>query len=135
MGGIVVVDGGGELSDVFAGVVKIEDFNGSGKGQTTVFPNPCGSVAEIDDFLSSIKTTTESFLPEQDGDLAAALVGAGVAGGGRIAQGFSFLIASRLGEDATEFGLAGLCASVWLFAFDFFEFLAAHGVPVPSQLT
>jgi hypothetical protein len=54
LGGIVVVNRGGEFSDMFAGVVEVENFKGSGKGQSAVFPNPCGSVAEIDDFFGSM---------------------------------------------------------------------------------
>lgn len=79
---IVIVECGGELADVFAGVVEVEDFNRSGKSQAVVFfPNPCRPVPYEDDLLSPIKTAPAGFLMEQYGDLAPALVGAHVAGG------------------------------------------------------
>lgn len=123
----VVMDGGGELADMFTGVVEFEDLSGAGEGQAAVLPNPCGSVAEIYDLFGTAQSAAVRFLMEQHGDLAAALVGAGVTGGAGITQGLAFLIAHGLGEDATEFGLTGAGAAVGLFAFGSFEFVAAHG--------
>jgi len=124
---IVIVEGGGELADVFAGMIEVEDFNRTGEGQAAVFPNLCRPVPYEDDLPGPIKTTPAGFLMEQYGNLAAAFVGADVAGGIGIAHGLAFVVPDGLGKDATEFGLAGPGTAVFLFSFDPFEFRPAHG--------
>jgi len=42
----LVVDGGGELSYMFAGVVEVQDFNGIRESEACIFPNPRRTVAD-----------------------------------------------------------------------------------------
>ena len=71
---IFFVDGGGELPDMFAGVVEVEDFNSIREGEAGVFPNPRRTIANEDDPFGMVESAPPSFLMEQNGDLAASLV-------------------------------------------------------------
>ena len=134
-GRVVVVDGFGEFSDMFAGVVEVEDLDGVGEGLTGVFPNPRGAVSEEGDAFGVLEVAAEGFLMEEDGEVAAAFEGADIAGGVGIAQGCALGVAQGvalgvevgLGEDAAEFGLAGFWYAVWVFGFAVVEFGLAHG--------
>ncbi len=66
MGWVVIVDGRSELADVFAGVVKVEDFDGIREGLSAVFSSPRNA--------SSNRQPTD-FLPEApDGTSASGYV-------------------------------------------------------------
>jgi hypothetical protein len=46
---ILVVDGGGQLPEMFAGVIKIEAYDGIREGELCVFSNPSGPITDEDE--------------------------------------------------------------------------------------
>lgn len=120
-------EGSGEGSEVFGGVVEVEDLDGSGEVEAGVVPNPGGSVSEVDGLFYSSVTPAQGLVMEEGSDFAAAAHGADVAGGGGVADGFGVFVGGGLGEDAAEFGFAGFGSAVGLFSFVAFEFFLAEG--------
>jgi hypothetical protein len=118
---------GGKVADVFAGVVEVEDLPSIREVEPGIFPDPGGTIAEIDDFLCGGVTAPESFLAQQDAGHPAVFQSSTVAGGIWITQGLPLLIGDRLGEDAAEFQFPGVGAAIGLFNFDALELLPAHG--------
>lgn len=96
MAWILVVDGGGQLPEMFAGVVEFEDFDGIRKGEVGVFPNAGGTIAKKDHPFGMVESTPPSFLMEQDGDLAASLAGADIACWSPDRAGMAILVAQGL---------------------------------------
>ena len=119
------VEGAGECSEVFGGMIEVEYLYGFGEEDAGVFPDPGGSVTKEDDFLGVGEPASDGFGAELFAAGAAVFHGADVAGGVGIAHGVSFFIGDGLGEDAAEFGFAGAGGAVGLFAFASGEFFGA----------
>ena len=117
----------GEVAEVFHGVIEVEYLNGGREEETSVFPDPCGTVTKEDDDPGKRESAPDGFGAELFSAGAAVSHGADVAGGVGIAHRVSILIGGGLGEDTTEFGFAGAGGAVGLFAFPAGEFLGAKG--------
>ena len=120
-------DCSGEGSEVFGGVVEVEDLDRSGEVEPGVFPNPGGSVAKVDGLRDASVTPTQGLFMQKGSDFATPAHGADVAGGGGVADGFAVFVGGGLGEDAAEFCLAGFGSAVGLFSRATDEFLFAEG--------
>ena len=109
---------GGQISGVFAGMIEVKDLLGIGEVDAGVFPNPRRSISEINGALGGSQATAQRFGSQETSDMATVFKCANVCGGIGVAHGQSFFISGGLGEDTAEFGFAGACGAVGLFAFD-----------------
>ena len=56
------MDGGGQLPEVFVGVIKIEAFDGIREGESNVFSNPSGPITDEDEPFGMLESAPSDFL-------------------------------------------------------------------------
>jgi hypothetical protein len=118
-GGLVLAEGGCELSgevvDVFAGVVVVDDLGGLGQDFVGHVPDPPGAVAEEDELAHVVGAAAAGLGVHQGAELLDRVEGVHVAGGVRIAHRVA-LLELGLGEQAGQLDLAGAGPAVLALA-------------------
>ena len=77
---------GGEVVDVFAGVVEVDDLGGGGEQLIGEVPDPHGAVAEDDELADVLSAAAAGFGVRELGEPGGGFEGGQVAGGARVAD-------------------------------------------------
>ena len=103
---------GGEVVQVFAGVVEVHDRGGLGQDRGGQVPDPGCAVAEHDELADVVGAAAAGFGVHQGGELGGGGEAGQVAGGVRVAHRPALLVEGGLGEQGGEFDLAGAGAPI-----------------------
>ena len=123
---VVGVKFAAEIPEVLARVIEIYDLNGAGELFLADVPDPVGAVAHDHLDLRPPPAALMGFGVDPAGEGGGGFDGPRVGSGLFLAHGPPLVIGSGLGEDATEFGLAGVGSPVLCFAASALGFFGYH---------
>ena len=107
---------GGEVVQVFAGVVEVHDGGGLGQDRGGQVPDPGRAVAQDDELADVIGAAAAGLGVHQGGELGGGGEAGQVAGGVRVTHRSPGVVDAGLGEQGGEFDLAGAGAPVGCLA-------------------
>ena len=122
----------GEVVDVLAGVVEVDDLGGGGEQLLGEVPDPDRPVAEHDELADVLGAAAAGLGVHQQAEPGGGVEGGQVGGRAGVADRVAVVIGAGLGEQAGELDLAGMGLAVLAFAGPAFGSAAAIGTPVPS---
>ncbi len=93
---------------MLAGVVEVDDLQGTGKMFVSQIPDPRSAVADHDSSTGAVPAPLTGFGEDAAAKLLSGLDGSGVSRGRLVAEWSTLPIELGLGEHATEFGFAGM---------------------------
>jgi hypothetical protein len=104
LGFIGAKEQGRKLSDVFGGMVEVQDLDRARKVEPGDFPYPCSPIPKKDDLLRTLPTPSRSLLTQQDTQGRTASKGADIARGIWVAEGLAILVDDGLCKNTTQLG-------------------------------
>ena len=92
----------GNIPQVLASMIQVDDLNRARKMQIGKIPDPFGAIADDDFLVGAVPTAIPGFQVGALAKLFGSLDGAGVGGRSRIADGLALFVPRGLGEGASE---------------------------------